>query len=216
MSSQKPQVHFLSLPLEARLYIYKNILICQPQVVTHWRPVGINASILRTCKQVHSEASPILYSENSFLVANPEGILQWLKQIGPVNTKLLKRVCIVVDAVWSTVARPSTRDRPRGGSRWYKLLNRLAQEATGLRHIYMYWEAQDTCGDYGAGADVRFVRELVKIRGLQSVVINGFYGKQWPKYMTEKMGVAVQEAGRGPAMWQSLRKYQQRTEGIIP
>jgi len=75
MPSQKSQLDFLSLPLKARLRTYEYVLVSEPQVILYYKPAAdppITPSILRTCKQIHSEASPILYSKNTFLVAEPE------------------------------------------------------------------------------------------------------------------------------------------------
>lgn len=37
-----------------------------------------------------------------------------------------------------------------------------------------------------------FVRALGKIRGLEKLVISGYYAKNWPAYLEERMGVRVQ------------------------
>ena len=67
-------------------------------------------------------------------------------------------------------------------------------------------------GHYGAGMDLRFVRELAKISGLQSMVIDGFYAMHWPQYLTEKMGVPIQE--EEPSQYR--RMYQRGTENLVP
>lgn len=190
---------FLSLPLEARLRIYKYLLVCKPQVITHCRPATeypITPSILRTCKQIHNEASSILYMKNTFLIADPERNLKWLEQIGRRNLKLLSSIRIFVDPVYST------------RNFWYKLLDHLAREVTALQYIYIYWDTYRG----GAGKDLRFVRELAKIQGLQSMVVEGFYAIHWPRFLAEKMGIQVQENERSP----SLRNYQRGTENLIP
>lgn len=192
-------VVFLSLPLEARLRIYKYLLICKSQVVTHCRPATehpITPSILRTCKQIHNEASSVLYSKNTFLIADPERNLKWFKQIGRFNLKLLSNIRVFVDPVYSTT------------NFWYKLLDHLAREATGLLHTYIYWDTYSG----GAGKDLRFVRELAKIQGLRSMVVDGFYAIHWPRFLAEKIGIQVQENERS----RSLRNYQRGTENLIP
>ena len=215
MPPEKSPFNFLSLPLKARLRTYEYILVGKPQVIPHCRPAAgrsIAPTILRTCKQIHSEASPVLYSKNTFLIAEPERDLKWFQKIGRANVKLLNNIRIFVSAVYYT--NDTIFSNPSMSSRlWYKLLDQLAREATGLRHIYISWDAEETCHHFGAGKDLRFVRELAKIQGLQSMVINGFYAIPWPRYLAEKMGVPVQQ--KGPIDdWE--RRYQRGTENLIP
>lgn len=218
MPLQNPQDDFLSLPSKARRRIYEYLLVCKPQIMPDYRPAArqpITLSILRTCKQIHSEASQILYSENTFLVAEPERTLKWYIQIGQVNVKHLESIRIFVHAVYSTQETYSIHTTSMS-SFWYKLLDRLARDATGLRHIYIYWDAtsaEEFCGHYGAGRDLRFVRELAKIQRLQTMVIDGYYAKHWPKYLAEKMAIPIQEGGDTQPL---LRKYQRGTENLMP
>lgn len=215
MPPQTSQVDFLSLPSKARLRIFEYVLVSEQQIIPHCRPAAdppVTPSILRTCKQIHSEASPILYSKNTFLVCEPKWIIEWFTKIGPVNIKHLNRIRIFVDPVYSTKEIPLLQTTTES-SLWYKLLDRLAREATGLRHVYIYWDAEGTCGHYGVGKDLRFVQELAKIQRLRSMVINGFYAMHWPRYLARKMGMPIEEKGRTEPL---LREYQRGTEKLIP
>ena len=215
MPPQASQVGFLSLPPRARLRIYEYALVSELQFIPHCRPATetpVIPSILRTCKQIHSEASRILYSKNTFLVSEPKRILEWFTQIGRVNIKHLNRIRIFPHAVYYTEDNPF-RETATESSLWYKLLDRLAREATGLRHVYVYWDAEDTWFHHGAGKDLHFVRELAKIQRLESMVIKGYYAVHWPRFLADKMGVPIQEEGH---MGQFFRKYQRGTENLIP
>ena len=97
---------------------------------------------------------------------------------------------------------------------WYKVLDLLAREATGLRHVEIYWDPAFGAGE--PGKDLRFVRELAKIQGLQSMVVDGFYGMHWPRYLTKRMGVTVVEKTYGEPSLRGLRRFQQGTEDLIP
>ena len=101
-------------------------------------------------------------------------------------------------------------------SLWYKLLDQLAREATGLRHIFVCWDSEEAWPFFGAGKDLRFVRELAKIRGLESMVVAGYYAVHWPRYLAEQMGVSVQERDNTAPSLQYLRKFQQGTENLVP
>jgi hypothetical protein len=174
----------------------------------------ITPSILRTCRQIYREACPILYSENEFTLEDPGQVLKWLSQIGRVNIKRLKCIWIFVDPVFRlTTCLGAPSDSPK----WYTLLDRLARQATGLRYVHIYWDSEQSCGHHGAGKDVRFVRELAKIRGLHEMSIDGFFAKHWPEYLTKTMGVPVRDRVCDPQSWQDLRRrYQRGTENLIP
>ena len=218
MPPQEPRFNFLALPPEIRLHFYECILTCKPQVMPDLRPPAersIAPTILRTCKQIHREASPALYSQNKFLIANPERILRWLQKIGRVNIGLLKSIRLFPHAVYCT--EDSLFGDASVSRAWYRLLDRLAREATGLRRVYIYWDSADTFTHFGAGRDVRFVRELAGIQGLQSMVVDGYYAVHWPRYLAENMGVPVQERGQEEQWYlESLRRYQRGTENLIP
>lgn len=218
MPPQRSRFDFLSLPRNARLRIYEYALVCEPQIIPECRPAAeqpLTPSILRTCKQVHDEARPILYSKNTFLVSEPKRILQWFVGIGQLNIKHLASIRIFVSAVYYK------EDIPIFGiasnSRfWYKLLDQLAREATGLRYVFIFWDSEATCGHYGAGKDLRFVRELAKIRGLRSMDMAGYYALHWPRYLTEKLGIQVREEDYTEPFVQYLRRYQRGTGNLVP
>lgn len=215
MPPQTKRVTLLSLPPEIRNQIYRRVLIYNSQVGHFLRPRTENAqsgalrssstrnapSILRICRQIYREASPILYSETTFTFSfsDPKHDLIWLDQIGPVSVQLLKRLHILVPAVWLD-------GRAYYCSSWYNLLDRLARKAIGLRHLYVYWGC-------GAGKDLRFVRDLAKFQGLQTLIISGSYAQHWPSYLTEKTGVRVLE--KWPAS-RCLTDFQLGTETLIP
>ena len=220
MPLQKSQSTFLLLPLELRLQIYECIFLCKKQIKVHsYRKPraerSIPPSILRTCKQIHQEASPILYSKNTFSISFPQAILKWLSEIGRANIKLLNTIHIEV------IAMENSQDMAELSARktisWYKMLDVLAREATGLRHIEINWLHSCGPGDYGT--DVRFARELAKIQGLQSMVVEGFYGVHWPRYLTKTMGVAVVEKPNdevSPRWIQCLTRLQRDSEDLYP
>lgn len=220
MPPQTERVTLLSLPPEIRNQIYRRVLMYNPQLGLLLRPRiedahsatlrssrSMNApSILRICRQIYREALPIVYSETTFSFGDPKHNLRWLDQIGPVNVQLLKRLRILVPASWWDAAWDYNQ------LSWYKLLDRLARKATGLRHLYVYWDFG--VQDLGIGKDLRFVRALAKFQGLQSLIISGGYAQQWPIYLTEKTGVWVLEE-ESPAS-PDLTRFQLGTETLIP
>jgi hypothetical protein len=85
----------------------------------------MDPALLRTCKKIHREASPILYPGNTFHVTDPNSML--MRQIGPVNTTYLKTLYVWV--AW------------RISGPWLGLFCTLAQKATGLRKVVIAWGA---------------------------------------------------------------------------
>jgi hypothetical protein len=188
--------------------------------------------ILQTCKQTYREANSILYSQNVFAISEPEEMFRLIVRIGLVNFKLIKTLHIWVP--WMAELSP-----------WLHLLYILAKEASGLRCIELGWGA-DLKGTWrrGLGDNLDFVRALGRIQKLEKLVIKGYYAKNWPAYLDEKMGTRVQAVGGLPCRQgrerregdlddveleheafiretneknlQVFREYQQGTEGLIP
>lgn len=213
MSPHESRSDFLSLPPEGRLRIYEYLLVCKSHVTPEYRPWArqpITLSVLRTCKQIHTEASPIFYSKNEIVVDEPELIIRWLALIGRVNVRHLRRIRIFVGAV-NYGGDFSSRDSASVGHLWYKLLDELARDAAELRHIYIYWSFK--CSG-AAGKDLDFVRRLAKLQRLQSMDLDGYHAKQWPGYLARKLGIEVQE--EQPSLPILKKKYQRGTENLLP
>lgn len=77
VSSQAPQMGFLTLPVELRLEIYAYLFHLCPY--SRFGPSRSNkeeensphgAALLRTCRLIHEEATPFLYADNTF-IAHP-------------------------------------------------------------------------------------------------------------------------------------------------
>jgi len=225
MPGDKQPTSFLYLPYDVRVQIYGYLLTRQQQILIHYCESNdnptITPSLLQTCKLVHYEASPILYRGNTFLVKYPKPFLDWLNTIGPENARSLKRLRIFVHAVYYSLDHPplfqSSSSEWFSSELWYRLLSTLACRATGLRYLYVYWDARESCGHYGAGKDLRFVRELASIQGLDEMEIGGFFAKRWPEYLQQKVGKPVwDEQSTSQQSLKLLRQYQRDTEDLIP
>ncbi|KAL8651637.1 MAG: hypothetical protein Q9210_003139 [Variospora velana] len=217
MAQPGARTSLLSLPLAIRDRIYDYLLTTRPQIVPRCRTPApqtrtftsftsqptLAPSILRTCKRIAAEGRTVLYSKNVFLLSDPKRDHHWLNTIGGSNVKLLTSFRIFVEAVGD------------GEASWYQLLRVLARYATGLQHIYIFWDSEETCGHYGAGRNVHFARELTEIQNVQSLVLDGYYASQWPRYLTERMNVQVVEKERSQGAWQMLRKYQRGTQHVV-
>ena len=134
---------------------------------------------LRASQTVHLEAAPVLYGSNTFHFSYPVIGLDWLNGIGAKNVALLRDVRIFVEAT----VNQSSKDG------WPKLLQKLGRDAKGLRWLHIYFDQEGM--HRGLGRDGRFVQALAEIKSLESVEIGGFYSRDWPEYLEERMGARV-------------------------
>jgi hypothetical protein len=143
--------------------------------------------------------------------------LRWLEQIGRDNVKHLAKLRIFVHAVYHLGPYPGLFDEPPSGPKWCELFDKLASEATGLRDIYIYWDAEPAFWHFGGGFDVDVVRALARIKGLQKLEIYGYFAKEWPAYLEEKTGMKVWES-QGQKEWylKELEKFQRNTKDLSP
>ncbi|KAL8919847.1 MAG: hypothetical protein Q9208_006580 [Pyrenodesmia sp. 3 TL-2023] len=199
-AGSQAKTNFLSLPLEIRDQIYKEVLTVKHDIYHDERYFPPSAiSLLRTCKQVRDEGCAVLYGGNTIWVDSPRYFLEWLGKIGASNLKLLSRIRIETNywKIWELDREP-----------WCQILRFLVHLATGLRHVFIFWNS--------GGKDIKFVRELGEIKNLRSVTIDGEYALHWPRYLSEKMGVEVLQAARTEAWWDVLDKYEEGTEDLHP
>lgn len=196
-------VTFFTLPVELRLRIYDHVLI------SRWYPgeklwpmdrdkkmimvddridekasgsdTFTSPALLRTCRTIYLEASPILYTKNSFGVRDPRSLTAFMQQIGSTNTRYLRTLILRVTPSLST------------SESWVKLLDNLAQNLTGLRKITIvfYSVHRHSLRAWRLGNDLNFVHALAKIQGLKTLEIRGVYAPHWPACLEEKMGVSV-------------------------
>ena len=131
----------LAIPAEIRLQLYDLLLVSRlsPKQYSSWM-VGktrqqkialyphapkfgtLDLAILRTCKKIYHEATPMLYGRNVFSFTDPERMLQLMSQMGPTNVKLLRTLDVWVP--WRTNL-----------SAWLSLLRAFARDAIGLQSV---------------------------------------------------------------------------------
>ncbi|KAL8992198.1 MAG: hypothetical protein Q9169_007286 [Polycauliona sp. 2 TL-2023] len=205
-------------PLTAALLkTFKHTLTPGAQIIAHHFTVPYRVfsgkkptiALLRTNKQIYGEASAVLYSSNTFIMCNPVPDPEWLNVIGQNNVKHLKNLRLITDPFHGVDAISDGRVE----AAWSQLTQHLAHDATGLRHLYLFLDAEEEIGtclfNDGAGQDEDFVEALGTFRGLRSMVIDGYYRGHWPSYLTEKTSIKVKENDRDAESWRSLRLYQQ-------
>lgn len=182
MSSSKTKANFLSLPIELRLCIYDHLLVYELPIKPALGCYGCpSLSVLRTCKQINAEASPILYSQNTFKFHQPIFALSRLLSIGAGNAKHLHTLIICR-------GHPDYATRSSCGQR--HVLDQFLWEGTGLRDVFVYWDPEDSC-PYGVEMDLLFVRDSGEMRGLVYTLVTGYHARPWPGYWAKMICVPV-------------------------
>ena len=161
---------------------------------------GVNP-ILPTLKSLSDAPSGIL-SPLTVNVSQPGPLLKWLSTN---DAALITNLYICVDAVVQTSQSPHE---------WCKLFDKLKHEATNLLGLNVYWDAEDP--HMGLGRSVVFVRGLAQLKVKQSFRIQGFYAKDWPRYLEEKTGLRPNEEFSSEGLRRDLRKYQSYGSGLDP
>lgn len=77
-----------------------------------------------------------------------------------------------------------------------------------MRYLEVYFDSIPSKGLLGAGKDQRFVQGLTRFRGVQEMVMEGFFHSEWPEYVENKIGKPVWYAyGLSETRLRKLRKY---------
>ncbi|QDS71666.1 hypothetical protein FKW77_007795 [Venturia effusa] len=200
------KVTLLTLPVEIRLHIYDLLLIgryrfdpAQPlwiplhmhgvekrMKINTDRPHGakkyLEPAILRTCKQINQEATPILYGKNLFDLT-PRDFTHLVKRAGIANISLIKSLAIHISFPFKV-------------QDYFRMIQLLASRVRSLRHLEVRFHTTPNYGRpgfhrRGHGDNPELVRALTQIRNLNSLLIEGDYAKTWPEYLQRTMGVAV-------------------------
>ncbi|KAF2470262.1 uncharacterized protein BDR25DRAFT_32993 [Lindgomyces ingoldianus] len=110
----------LTLPPEIRTQIYTYCLCAPNQGLRFYDPQcrlrahrAPTTALLSANKQLHAEASAVLYSKNEFLFLEPRGLLNFARKIGPRNSKLVRQIRIRIHfyedediVMWSRGRKP--------------------------------------------------------------------------------------------------------------
>ena len=188
----KRKLHFLDLPLEIRIEIYKLCLLWHDCVFSGYRDfvcAGYDfhgkvdcPGVLQVCRAISIHAIPLLYEINNFQFVTPDRSFEWLQVIGPKNTAHLRRLGLLVDLMVTTPSKKA----------WYDVLEKLATEATGLRFIDLYFDRWGyNQGHQGLGDDAHFFKLLAGLKTVETVVLKGFYLQSWQDYLKEHMGTGT-------------------------
>ncbi|KAH9837400.1 hypothetical protein Tdes44962_MAKER08366 [Teratosphaeria destructans] len=132
MPGDSSPCRFLALPPELRNTIYEYLLVYKYGITLSRRIIGVHCMppLLRTCRQIKTEASAIYYSQNDFTAIIPSpspgrdgAVWSWFEMLGAENCALIRclhlrwldlRACRQFAKEYATVARDEelAGDRP--------------------------------------------------------------------------------------------------------
>lgn len=202
---------FFELPTEIRLKIYSELLVHNKMIVfvVEDRPTpkplfrpknyGLCPALLRISKRVHREASPLLYSNNSFRLPQvyyPSSsfikvticIAQFLRQIGSSQASLLHRICIDFPSF-----HDSQLETPRLHKEDVRTLGLVRRKCTTIRILELFHSEVDAyklSNSKNAAAAIEVLDARLKaIPSLRKTIISlEVYGEEDPDLvLTSKM-----------------------------
>ena len=154
---------------------------------------------------------PDFYSRHTFVFEEPDIALEWLNTIGRTNVFHLRKAGI---CLWK---------QHYDGPTWCRVLNAFAPEARQLRRLYVFWDDESPYEgrdgeNVDLGADVDFVRALAEFRGLKVLTLDGFYAKEWPRYLSEKLTTTyvALAAGERDEYREELAEFQAKQKDLNP
>lgn len=167
------RITLLSLPLEIRLQIYKNLLCTTDNRVSDGQNrrsrllmTPLSSALLCICKTIHSEATPILYKENLFDFRHSTDTVKWLNNIGRINTGLLRTLQVTTCLMWLSHIEE-----------WLSIFNLLGSQAHGLKHFSINFP------ESVLGYQHTTVQSLAEIRSLELLELGGKFDEDWLAYL---------------------------------
>lgn len=186
--SQTSKLNFLDLTIEIRLKIYGEVLVAPEPlslifnsspgdpaklIAVREDSDGFSPQILRVSKQIHHEATPLLYGNNQFhlsrlheefgdrLMPSNEGVIKFLTQMGDYNASLIRHLGIYF---------PLTRNDPDPDPVQNQALDFLHDKCTSLTTVrILLWNVFNLDRSYKgvksdeAGSSILFAEYLKRI-----------------------------------------------------
>ncbi|KAL8752764.1 MAG: hypothetical protein Q9184_005631 [Pyrenodesmia sp. 2 TL-2023] len=118
-------------------------------------------SLLLSCRQIHNEASGLLYTTNTFNIDNLEVLQSMINKIGPRLSNIL--AVHVSVAMWKIHCVEINRLSDAAFEEWKRFWQLMAEKMTGLRHLRL-----DIYGTSRAGLEKTDLEPLLQFRGLKS------------------------------------------------
>ncbi len=83
---------------------------------------------------------------------------------------------------------------------WYELLATMRDRLAGLRELDVYLHAELTgyhqdVPRFGAGDDPQFARGLARLQGLNRLVLDGFFAREWPAFLERELRLDEKQQG---------------------
>ena len=181
------QLTFLGLPAEIRVLIYR-FLLCQDEPIHYSKDAKLSPTILRTCRQILSEAGPILYEENvwKMKISKKSGTanLMTLHHMGQYVPDPFDRFLLLIKRFNIVVEIRSEREMAFV-RRAVTEVSKFLSERSDLHYVHIKLCA---CEVHGGGAQEfhRALENFTLLRHVREVVVDGV-SPEYAEYLTRKM-----------------------------
>ncbi|KAI9645062.1 hypothetical protein NHQ30_007101 [Ciborinia camelliae] len=174
-------------------------------------------------------------SHNSFTrctIADPSRFSAWLDEIGPENINSISQLDLFPSQHLGRIISLHSIGDEIGDSfgdeetfaelhAWIALLQRLANVATGIRSVTVFFAADISGRDThryrrGVGECLAFIWAIGKFTRLEWVDLQGFYPAQWPYYLRSVLGEKTKIYNTNPAPGYLLWEWREGTERLDP
>ncbi|CAG8953252.1 hypothetical protein HYFRA_00003455 [Hymenoscyphus fraxineus] len=138
---------------------------------------------------------PLYYQGHAFFISDPLKGLKWLRDIGQENVAEITTLRVYVEPKYNWLKL----DEPLTGHHWCEFFSLLAERATHLAVIAIYWDCDVESweeGRLGGGSDpdmVWAVEQLEQLEELREVAFTGYYDESWAEYFGERFGREIVE-----------------------
>ncbi|KAI0010461.1 hypothetical protein F4779DRAFT_577638 [Xylariaceae sp. FL0662B] len=188
--------HLLSLPYEIKVEIYKYILYPSESPTddqnfdTTSPPASGVVDFLSVCRQIHDEATPLLYKK--ITISPPLNYwVNFFERIGPRNTGLIQNLTIqyaLPKSDWLD-SLSSTRTH---AEKWRRILGSLARQ-NKVDTIRVEIAADErTYTRNEIYVDLTFLKHLSRLSNVREIELKGPFNPFWGLFLHQRLGFIVQ------------------------
>ncbi|MCJ1353200.1 MAG: hypothetical protein MMC33_003185 [Icmadophila ericetorum] len=134
---------------------------------------NINPALIKTCRQIYMEVTPLIYSTNTFDIGNLDDLIFLNQTILPNRMASIRFLRIG----WSVCFLPfcdslKPTDRPHDDETWRRFWNIIATRMTGLTDLDVTLRI---CRPYELSLEKIWLKPLMDIRGLRRFILEIVY-----------------------------------------
>ncbi|KAI1120066.1 hypothetical protein F5Y10DRAFT_290404 [Nemania abortiva] len=173
--SPQPSFHFMLLPFEIRIMIYKyaaynyttEVGFCGPTRGYIYDKQDFTAplALLQTCRQISEEASPIFFADVDLCFFQDCGSVLVVRSCGPIVPSAIRRLRLDLDVASCDPA--------------LYLLQWVVGQPEGLRVVHISWTDRHIPTIRNDAFDTPLIGFLQQLEGLEVLMLSGDYGNDF-------------------------------------